>query len=184
MQTIAFDGLVAIAVFAFAILLAVGFRSLMSWKQQQNSPPPTQHWTYMPGGEDNRSTADLASSRYDYPQEDFTRLASSLRTDEAILIVKRGPRERLRFTLDQERTIVGRGPESDVFLDDISVSRRHALIYRQAGKFHIGDLGSINGIYINQKRVPNEQPLSSEDEIQIGKFRLIFLQGRRRPTVP
>lgn len=92
----------------------------------------------------------------------------------AILIVKRGPNAGARFLLDQEITTAGRHPESDIFLDDVTVSRRHAEFRLNDGKFEVVDLGSLNGTYVN--REPRDSRiLSIGDEIQIGKFRLVFI---------
>jgi len=91
----------------------------------------------------------------------------------AMLVVKRGPNAGTRFVLTKEVTTAGRHPESDVFLDDITVSRRHAEILREDTAYRIVDMGSLNGTYINKQRV-EEAELSSGDEIQIGKFKLIF----------
>lgn len=91
----------------------------------------------------------------------------------AMLVVKRGPSAGTRFFLTKETTTAGRHPESDVFLDDITVSRMHAEIQRAGSAFRIVDMGSLNGTYVNKSRV-EETDLESGDEIQIGKFRLIF----------
>lgn len=91
----------------------------------------------------------------------------------AMLVVKRGPSAGTRFLLAKEITTAGRHPESDIFLDDITVSRRHAEIRRAGSLFRIVDMGSLNGSYVNKLRV-EETDLESGDEIQIGKFRLIF----------
>ncbi|MCJ7653605.1 MAG: FHA domain-containing protein [Actinobacteria bacterium] len=91
----------------------------------------------------------------------------------AMLVIKRGPSAGTRFLLTKETTTAGRHPESDVFLDDITVSRRHAEIQRAGSAFRIVDMGSLNGTYVNKSRV-EETDLESGDEIQIGKFRLIF----------
>jgi len=100
------------------------------------------------------------------PEEELTAGA-------AMLVVKRGPNAGTRFVLTKPVTTVGRHPESDMFLDDITVSRRHAEISNEDGSFRIVDMGSLNGTYVNKLRV-EEADLSSGDEIQIGKFRLIF----------
>lgn len=91
----------------------------------------------------------------------------------AMLVVKRGPSAGTRFLLNKEVTTAGRHPESDIFLDDITVSRRHAEFRRETDEYRIVDLGSLNGTYVNRMRV-EESVLSSGDEIQIGKFKLIF----------
>ncbi|PKQ28905.1 MAG: hypothetical protein CVT63_00235 [Candidatus Anoxymicrobium japonicum] len=92
---------------------------------------------------------------------------------EAMFVVKRGPNAGARFLLDKDVTTAGRHPESDIFLDDITVSRRHVEI-RKSNGFKAVDMGSLNGTYVNKSRV-EEVDLSSGDEVQIGKFKLIFL---------
>ena len=94
----------------------------------------------------------------------------------AILIGKRGPNAGARFLLDQETTTAGRHPESDIFLDDVTVSRRHAEFRLNDGTFEVVDVGSLNGTYVNREP-RNSQVLSIGDEIQIGKFRLVFIAG-------
>ena len=94
----------------------------------------------------------------------------------AILIVKRGPNAGARFLLDQETTTAGRHPESDIFLDDVTGSRRHAEFRLNDGTFEVVDVGSLNGTYVNREP-RNSQVLSIGDEIQIGKFRLVFIAG-------
>ena len=93
-----------------------------------------------------------------------------------VLIVKRGPNAGSKFFLDVDATTVGRHPDSDIFLDDITVSRRHAEIRRAPGRFYLHDVGSLNGTYVNKERV-EEADLRSGDELQIGKFKLVFLSG-------
>jgi len=101
----------------------------------------------------------------------------SLPPNTALLVVKRGPNAGSRFLLDNELTQVGRRPDSDIFLDDVTVSRRHAEFYRHGGSFAVRDVGSLNGTYVNRERI-EEAALAGGDEVQIGKFRLVFLQGR------
>ncbi|WP_018656222.1 FHA domain-containing protein [Actinomadura flavalba] len=100
--------------------------------------------------------------------------AESLPPGTALLVVRRGPNAGSRFLLDKERTSAGRHPESDIFLDDVTVSRRHAEFGRQGGRFSVRDVGSLNGLYVNRQRI-DQAGLSSGDEVQIGKFRLVFL---------
>jgi hypothetical protein len=92
----------------------------------------------------------------------------------ALLIVRRGPNAGSRFLLDSDRTSAGRHPESDIFLDDVTVSRRHAEFVRHGSTFSVRDVGSLNGTYVNRERI-DEAALSGGDEVQIGKFRIVFL---------
>lgn len=97
----------------------------------------------------------------------------------ALLVVKRGPNAGARFLLDQETTTAGRHPEADIFLDDVTVSRRHAEFRLNNGEFEVVDVGSLNGTYVNREP-RNSQVLSVGDEIQIGKFRLVFLADQKK----
>ena len=91
----------------------------------------------------------------------------------ALLIVQRGPNAGSRFLLDHDETVAGRHVDSDIFLDDISVSRRHVEFRRTAEGVRVKDLGSLNGTYVNRELV-DEALLAPEDEVQIGKFRLVY----------
>ncbi len=104
----------------------------------------------------------------DYPPVD------SLPPGTALLVALRGPNEGSRFLLDSDFTSTGRHPDSDIFLDDVTVSRRHAEFYRQGDHFSVRDVGSLNGTYVNRERI-EETELVGGDEVQIGKFRLLFL---------
>ena len=95
----------------------------------------------------------------------------------ALLVVKRGPNAGSRFLLDKDVTTVGRHPESDIFLDDVTVSRRHAEFHREGNTFLVRDVGSLNGTYLNRERI-EEALLTGGDEVQIGKFRLAYFTGR------
>ena len=94
----------------------------------------------------------------------------------AVLVVRRGPGEGTEYSLDAARTTmsIGRSPEADIFLDDITVSRRHAELRHGAEGWSLRDAGSLNGTYVNRKRVDDIR-LSGGDELQIGKFRFAFL---------
>ena len=100
----------------------------------------------------------------------------ALPSDTALLLVKRGPNAGSRFLLDRDTTTAGRHPESDIFLDDVTVSRGHAEFYRRGAWFSVRDVGSLNGTYVNRERI-DETALSSGDEVQIGKFRLVYLSN-------
>ncbi|MPY96563.1 MAG: FHA domain-containing protein [Actinophytocola sp.] len=95
----------------------------------------------------------------------------------ALLVVKRGPNVGSQFLLEKEIVSVGRHPDSDIFLDDTTVSRHHVEFRRRETRFLLRDVGSLNGTYVN-RHPTDETELSHGDEVQIGKFRLVFLTGR------
>lgn len=97
----------------------------------------------------------------------------ALPSGHALLIVQRGPSAGSRFLLDADLVGAGRHPESEIFLDDVTVSRRHAEFRRSDTDFTVSDVGSLNGTYVNRDRI-DEVTLSDGDEVQIGKFRLVF----------
>lgn len=94
-----------------------------------------------------------------------------------VLIEKSGPDAGTQHLLTQTIVTVGRHPESDIFLDDITVSRRHAEFINEGGTYKVKDAGSLNGTYVNRERI-EEMALRSGDEVQIGKFKLLFVSGR------
>jgi len=112
----------------------------------------------------------------DEASEEISVQEAGLEPGQALLVVKRGPNAGSTFLIEKESTTAGRNPDSDVFLDDVTVSRRHAEIRRQGSEFWIHDRGSLNGTYVNRERVESTK-LASGDEIQIGKFRLAFFQA-------
>lgn len=97
--------------------------------------------------------------------------AHELAPGNALLVVNRGPGDSNRFLIDGDITNVGRHPESDIFLDDITVSRHHAKFVRSGGKLYLEDLGSLNGTYVNRTLLDGRTVLREGDEIQIGKYR-------------
>ncbi len=109
------------------------------------------------------------------PDEEPTVTLVEVPRGQGVLVVKRGPNVGARFPLDKPVTRAGRHPDSDIFLDDITVSRRHAeLERRDDGSVVIRDDGSLNGTYVNRERI-DEQVLARGDEVQIGKFKLVYL---------
>ncbi len=108
--------------------------------------------------------------------EEISLPLDELEHGQALLVVKRGANAGSNFLIDKDVTTAGRHPESDIFLDDVTVSRRHAEVRRRDGKFFIHDAGSLNGTYVNRERV-DETELASGDELQIGKFKLVFFMG-------
>ncbi len=141
---------------------------------------------------DTTSTISLGGTDLDSETNDIlaadAAAVAALPPGTALLAVLRGPNTGARFLLDSDLTLAGRHPDSDIFLDDVTVSRRHAEFYRQGGRFVVRDVGSLNGTYVNRERI-EEAELHEGDEVQVGKFRLVFLLGpavrsriRRRPA--
>jgi pSer/pThr/pTyr-binding forkhead associated (FHA) protein len=95
--------------------------------------------------------------------------------EHAVLIVRAGAQAGARFVLDRDLIRLGRHPDSEISLDDITVSRRHAVVRRGADGYTVSDAGSLNGTYVNQERI-DHAPLHQGDELQIGKFRLVFFE--------
>ena len=120
---------------------------------------------------------DLPEAESEEPPADAA-ASEALPAGTALLLVKRGPNAGSRFLLDSDLTTVGRHPGSDIFLDDVTVSRRHAEFYRHGPGFIVRDVGSLNGTYVNRERI-EEATLNDGDEVQVGKFRLTFLGTRR-----
>ena len=103
----------------------------------------------------------------------------ALPSGSALLVVRRGPNSGSRFLLDGEVTTAGRHPESDIFLDDVTVSRRHAEFVRAGNDYAVRDVGSLNGTYVNRERI-EQVVLTGGDEVQIGKYRLVFFDASHR----
>jgi pSer/pThr/pTyr-binding forkhead associated (FHA) protein len=110
-------------------------------------------------------------------EEDVAVAIEEMPADVGVLVVRRGPKAGSRFALDKDVVTAGRHPDSDIFLDDITVSRRHAEIRRTPdGSYEACDAGSLNGTYLNRERIDSAR-LANGDELQIGKFKLVFFQG-------
>ncbi|MDQ1719230.1 MAG: hypothetical protein QOE89_3183 [Pseudonocardiales bacterium] len=110
----------------------------------------------------------------EFSAEAHQRAVDALTPGSALLVVKRGPNAGSRFLLDQDVTTAGRHPDSDIFLDDVTVSRRHVEFRRDSAGFAVYDVGSLNGTYVNRERI-DSAALAGGDEVQIGKFRLVYL---------
>jgi pSer/pThr/pTyr-binding forkhead associated (FHA) protein len=111
-------------------------------------------------------------------EEELTVSLDELPEGMGMLVVKRGPNAGSKFLLDSPVTKAGRHPDSDIFLDDITVSRRHAEVTRSDDGYRVKDVGSLNGTYLNRERI-DAAGLAGGDEVQIGKYRLVFLLGSR-----
>jgi pSer/pThr/pTyr-binding forkhead associated (FHA) protein len=133
-------------------------------------------------------TPDEVQSTLRFSEDLLAELGSDLSRDEllaiealpsgsALLIVKRGANAGARFLLDQDVTTVGRHPNADIFLDDVTVSRRHAEFLRSGNEFTVRDLASLNGTYFDGERI-EKIVLTDGAEVQIGKFRLTFFASR------
>jgi len=139
-----------------------------------------------PGVPPERSPETTSVFRADFSEAEPTAQGQgvsgvdALPAGAALLVVKRGPNAGSRFLLDRASTSAGRHPDSDIFLDDVTVSRRHAEFRSDAGEFVVVDVGSLNGTYVNREPV-DTAVLANGDEVQIGKFRLVFLTGPREP---
>jgi Inner membrane component of T3SS, cytoplasmic domain/zinc-ribbon domain len=109
--------------------------------------------------------------------EDINVDLGEIPTGTGALVVLRGPKAGSRFLLTADVTTAGRHPNSDIFLDDITVSRRHAEIRRHGLTYVAADAGSLNGTYVNRQRIDGETAIGAGDELQIGKFKLVFFVG-------
>ena len=145
----------------------------------------------MTGNENDQRAEDVTGERTSAFRADFTNEqdaaaaagaegqlfgAEAVPQGSALLVVKRGPNAGSRFLLDRATTTAGRHPNSEIFLDDVTVSRRHAEFRCVSGEFQVVDVGSLNGTYVNREPV-DWAMLANGDEVQIGKFRLVFLTG-------
>ena len=125
-------------------------------------------------GEDHTITLAPADELSD-PTGDVTIGLDDLPEGAGMLLVKRGPGAGSRFVLEHPVTKVGRHPDSDIFLDDVTVSRRHAEVARSGDGYVVRDVGSLNGTYLNRERIESELTLGTGDEVQVGRFKLVFL---------
>jgi len=125
------------------------------------------------GGEDHTQGIPSVEADADL-DDDVTVGADDVPEGAGMLVVKRGPGSGSRFVLEGDLATAGRHPDSDLFLDDVTVSRRHAQIVRTADGYLVRDAGSLNGTYLNRERI-EEAALRNGDELQIGRFKLVFL---------
>lgn len=142
--------------------------------------PPRSRFCSSCGAELEGSTIDETTDSYAPVSEDEEEALSldELPENAGLLVVQRGPNAGSRYLLDQDLVRIGRHPEADILLDDITVSRKHAEIRRAPEGYAVHDVGSLNGTYLNRQRV-EEALLRNGDELQIGKYRLVFYGGAR-----
>ena len=116
----------------------------------------------------------MAISAEEAGAADLDDLAEAIPEGPALIVRSGGGRAGEHFTPAGERTTIGRSPDCDIILDDVTVSRRHAVLVARGDEFVIEDQGSLNGTYVNRRRIESER-LESGDEVQVGKYRLTFL---------
>ncbi len=128
-------------------------------------------------GESHDTTITFAPAELESDLDEEIHVSpDELEGGRGVLIVKRGPNAGSKFFLDTDVTQVGRHPDSDIFLDDITVSRRHAEFVRQGPGYVLRDTGSLNGTYVNRSRIDSHR-LEDGDELQVGKYKLTYLAG-------
>ncbi len=123
-----------------------------------------------------KSAGDTGEERALNPED--AAAVDALPAGSALLVVQRGPSAGSRFLLDTETVSAGRHPDSEIFLDDVTVSRKHAEFRRTPEGYSVRDVGSLNGTYVNRDRI-DEVALSGGDEVQIGKFRLVYFASQQ-----
>ncbi len=132
--------------------------------------------TGIAAGEHN-TTVTVAIPLENQVEEELQVQLDELPAGVGMLVVTRGPNSGSRYALDEPLVTAGRHPDSIIFLDDITVSRRHAEVRQVAGGYEVTDVGSLNGTYLNRERVESSA-LADGDELQIGTFKLLYLAGR------
>lgn len=118
-------------------------------------------------------TDERLQPAHEFPTE-VRNAIRDLPSGSALLVVEQGPDEGARFLLDTDETTAGRHVDSAIFLDDVTVSRHHATFVRSGRGFTVQDLGSLNGTYVNRKLIEGPTGLRTGDEVQIGKFRMVY----------
>lgn len=133
-------------------------------------------------GEDVESTRKFAQDIVETEQDALSKeeqfAVDALPYGNALLIVRRGPNKGARFLLDADLVTVGRHPNADIFLDDVTVSRKHAEITRSAGVFTVNDLASLNGTYLEGARIDSDK-LKNLSELQVGKYHFTFYASKK-----
>jgi len=146
-------------------------------REGDSQHPPSDASEHADSPSETTSTIPIPPADYEgKPGElssDDAAALEALPAGSALLLVQRGPSAGSRFLLDTDEVSAGRHPDSDIFLDDVTVSRRHVVFRRGPGGFSVVDVGSLNGTYVNRDRI-DEVQLRGGDEVQIGKYRLMY----------
>jgi hypothetical protein len=132
-----------------------------------------------PLGGDEETTLTLQAVEAADAEDELERYLEGLPAGVGLLVVRNGPTAGSSYRLEEDVTAIGRHPDSHIFLDDITVSRRHVDIERGDEGFELRDKGSLNGTYVNRERV-DHAVLRHGDELQIGRYRLSFVLGGSR----
>jgi hypothetical protein len=144
--------------------------------------PPSPPGAGETPGETTATISFGGPSKAEHPEErpldeEDAAAVDALPAGSALLVVQRGPSAGSRFLLDTDLVTAGRHPDSAIFLDDVTVSRRHAEFRRGPGGYAVADVGSLNGTYVNRDRI-DEVTLQGGDEVQIGKYRLVYFASQ------
>lgn len=130
-----------------------------------------------PPSEKEEGAVDVTTATIDVgalDQQEHLEDIPDLAPGTGMLVVVRGPNAGSRYLIDRDTTTIGRHPDSHIFLDDVTVSRRHAEVERSGEELSVVDLGSLNGTYVNGERVES-RTLTTGDEVQVGRFKLMFV---------
>ena len=144
---------------------------MVSAAEEKNDLTTTIHLTAL------RSVESPLTKLLEQAGPELATILKALNEDSAMLVSLIGPNKGARYLLDSEVTRIGRATDNEIFLDDVTVSRKHAQVKKQARKFQLEDLGSLNGTYLNGA-IATSAELKDGDEVQIGKFRMHFFSGR------
>ncbi|MGH8977625.1 MAG: FHA domain-containing protein [Acidimicrobiia bacterium] len=126
--------------------------------------------------DDAATTLTLAAVEAADVEDELERYLEGLPPGVGLLVIRRGPETGSSYRLEQPSTAIGRHPDSEIFLDDITVSRRHVQLVKDDEGYLLRDVGSLNGTYVNRERV-EEARLQHGDEVQVGRYRLSFVLG-------
>lgn len=147
-------------------------------KGERPGPEDGQDQTATFSADFGRAVASFVPGVHAALTDEQSAAINALPSGSALLVVQRGPNAGSRFLLDADESTVGRHPNADIFLDDVTVSRRHAVFLRSGAQFEVKDLGSLNGTYFDGVRI-DRAVLHDGSEVQIGKYIVTFFASRR-----